>query len=224
MISTGNDIVALNAINIARSKQPNFYKKIISDAEKTLYDQQLSDQLSFDNFVWLSWSIKESAYKYLQRITPELVFSPTRIVASRLTIPQNNTLTQLAGRNFDDLSTYKGVIAFGDQVLYSRSVITEEFIFSAVNNTDNFESVYWGVQMMDSSEPEYQSRSVRTLLSERLHILFPDDDWQIAKSAHGYPILLENNRVTDIPVSLTHHDRYAAYSFQLKDGRFSQNQ
>ena len=33
MISAGNDIVALNAINITRTKQPRFYSKILSAAE-----------------------------------------------------------------------------------------------------------------------------------------------------------------------------------------------
>ena len=49
MNSTGNDIVALKAINIARTKQPNFYRKIISAAEKAFIDQRFSDNCLLSN-------------------------------------------------------------------------------------------------------------------------------------------------------------------------------
>jgi phosphopantetheinyl transferase (holo-ACP synthase) len=216
MISTGNDIVALNAIKIARTKQPNFYKKIISATEKDLYDQQLSVKISFENFVWLLWSIKESVYKYLQRITPELVFSPTRVIISQLSLPANPTITTLRGRDFENDSIYKGTVSFGPHTLYSRSIINEEFIFSVVNHTDNFESVLWGVQLIDSSEPEDQSKAVRVFLMEMLKTLFPDTDLQIAKSSHGYPVILKDGAEIPVPVSLAHHGHYVAYSVQVK--------
>ncbi|MGZ3833295.1 MAG: 4'-phosphopantetheinyl transferase family protein, partial [Mucilaginibacter sp.] len=107
MISTGNDIVALKTINIARTKQQNFYRKIISASEKDLYDRQISDKLPFDVFVWLLWSVKESGYKYLQRITPELVFSPTKIIITQLALPADNFVEQFEGRGFDEDSVYK---------------------------------------------------------------------------------------------------------------------
>jgi len=63
MISTGNDIVAFKAINVTRTKQQNFYSKIITDSEKTLYDEQFSDRLPFEQFIWLALSVKESVFK-----------------------------------------------------------------------------------------------------------------------------------------------------------------
>lgn len=216
MISTGNDIVALNAINIARTKQSNFYNKIISATEKDLYDQQLSDKLLFENFVWLLWSIKESVYKYLQRITPELVFSPTRIIISNIYFPADQTITTLQGRDFLNDSVYKGTASFGPHTLFFRSIISEGFIFSVVNHADNFESVLWGVQLVDSSEPEDQSKAVRVFLMEMLKTLFPDADLQIAKSPHGYPVILKDGAEIPVPVSLAHHGHYVVYSIQVK--------
>ncbi len=216
MISTGNDIVALNAINIARTKQANFYKKIISATEKDLYDQQLSDKIFFENFVWLLWSIKESVYKYLQRITPELVFSPTRIIISQLSLPANPTITILHGRDFENDQVYKGAVSFGAHTLYSRSIISGDFVFSVVNHTDNFESVLWGIRLIESSEPDDQSKSVRVFLMEMLKTLFPDAELQIAKSPHGYPVILKDGAEIPVPVSLAHHGHYVAYSVQVK--------
>jgi phosphopantetheinyl transferase (holo-ACP synthase) len=126
MISTGNDIIALKTINIARTKQKNFYRKIISTSEKDLYDRQFSDNLPFDVFVWLLWSVKESVYKYLQRITPELVFSPTKIIITQLALPADNFVEQFEGRGFDEISVYKGIVSFGDHALYSLFAVADQ--------------------------------------------------------------------------------------------------
>ncbi|WP_426670213.1 4'-phosphopantetheinyl transferase family protein [Mucilaginibacter sp. McL0603] len=215
MISTGNDIIALKTINIARTKQKNFYRKIISASEKDLYDRQLSDLLPFDVFVWLLWSVKESVYKYLQRITPELIFSPTRITIDQLVLPVNNFVGQLEGRGFDEDSAYKGIVSFGEHTLHSRSVINEEFIFSVVNGTDNFGHIRWGIQLINSSDPDAQSKSVREFLIKKLSALFPSSDLMVDKSRQGYPIILKDGVEIPLPVSLAHHGHYVGYSIAV---------
>ena len=70
MNSVGNDIVALAAIDVARTRQPEFYSRIITPAEQEFYSLYLKDQLSFEHFIWLAWSVKESAYKVLKRFEP----------------------------------------------------------------------------------------------------------------------------------------------------------
>jgi phosphopantetheinyl transferase (holo-ACP synthase) len=221
MTSIGNDIVALRAINITRSKQFNFYSKIISKAEENIYHQQLSAEIPFENFVWLLWSIKESVFKYLQRNKPDLVFSPSKICITQLRIPPQNLVMEFEGnetegRGFNDETVYKMEVALGAHTLYSRSVITSEFIFSAVNQADDFESTNWGIQAITSSDPEYQSKAVRMFLINRLMILFPGVELSIDKSPYGYPVLLINGaEETTIPVSLAHHDHFVSYSFKL---------
>jgi len=218
MMSTGNDIVALKAINIARTKEYNFYKKIISPFEKELYDMQLSGKMSFENFVWLLWSVKESAYKYLQRITPALIFSPTKIIVNQLEMPIYEEVPkfvdQIEGCGFDNEKVYKGVVAFDDQTIYSRSIIGEGFIFSVVNQVDNFEGTFWGIQMISSSEPSCQSEKVRAFLSARLSVLFPSNNLQICKN-QGCPILFNDSDEFPVPISLAHHEQYVAYSLCL---------
>lgn len=223
MTSIGNDIVALRAINITRSKQFNFYSKFISKGEENIYNQQLSNEIPFENFVWLLWSVKESVFKYLQRIKPDLVFSPSKICITQLRIPAQNAVMEFEGnekegRGFNDKMVYKTEVAFGAYTLYSGSVISNEFIFSAANHEDDFENTNWGIQAITSSDPEYQSKAVRMLLIKRLMILLPGVELNIDKSPYGYPILLINGtEETTIPVSLAHHDHFVAYSFLLKD-------
>jgi phosphopantetheinyl transferase (holo-ACP synthase) len=81
VISAGNDIVALNAIDKGRSCMPAFYSKFITSAELSLHNPA---QLSLDSFIWLLWSVKESAYKYLKRTDNELVFSPIKLSVSKI--------------------------------------------------------------------------------------------------------------------------------------------
>jgi phosphopantetheinyl transferase (holo-ACP synthase) len=215
MISTGNDIIALKTINIARTKQQKFYRKIISASEKDLYDRQLSDNLPLDVFVWLLWSVKESVYKYLQRITPELVFSPTKIISNQLVLPACNFVEQFEGRGFNEDSVYKGVVSFGEHALYSRSVISEEFIFSVVNGTDDFRHIRWGIQLIHSSDADAQSKAVRGFLIKALSPLLPGSDLLVDKSPHGYPIILKDGVEIALPVSLAHHGHYVGYSIAV---------
>lgn len=222
MTSTGNDIVALKAINVARTKQPNFYSKIISVEEKNLFDQKFVGKISFKNYVWLLWSVKESAYKYLQRITPGLVFSPTRILTTLLELPASNVAIQfdenkVDGCGFDKGSVYKGIAGFGTNLLYFNSIINDDFIFSVVNDEDNFENTCWGIQLINSDEPGDQSRAVRELLLNRLSDLFPGGKWQIEKNVNGLPILLKDGFEMEMPVSLAHHDGRVVYVFRVAD-------
>jgi phosphopantetheinyl transferase (holo-ACP synthase) len=226
MTSTGNDIVALAAINIARTKQPNFYSKILSGTEMELYDQEFRDKLSFEHFVWLAWSVKESVYKFLQKFTPDLVFSPTKIIIGQLSVPVRRLAAQttIEGCDFRDIPVYKALVEFIGRALYSRSVITDNFIFSAVNDKDDFTNTCWGIQQIDSMDHEYQSQKVREFLISRLCDLFPDTHLQIGKSPHGWPVVINGETELPVPVSLAHHGHFVAYSFQLSNSQWKAHQ
>ena len=80
MTSTGNDIVSFAATNLIRTKEPIFYNKILSEQEIAAYARLHHQFLAFDVYIWLLWSVKEATYKYLKRLDPGLIFSPTKIV------------------------------------------------------------------------------------------------------------------------------------------------
>ena len=80
---------------------------------------------------------------------------------------------------FEDRAVYKSTAEFGNQILYSRSMIEKDFIFSVVNRKDDFSSIYWGIKYIDSSEPAFQSQKVRELLMLKLNALFPDKNLQV---------------------------------------------
>lgn len=228
MISTGNDIVSLSARNYHCIKKPAVYLKILSTTEKSLFNDPALAEIPFENFVWLVWSLKESAYKYLQRIMPDLIFSPTKFIVQELHLPDGFVVrtfepTEREGIGFDtmdiknDVPVIKATISVATNTLYSRSFIFNELIVSVVNGDENFENTCWGIKWIAESDPESQSKAVRIFLMNRLHQLVQKDNLAISKSPHGFPIVSEGNEEMSIAVSLSHHDHLVAYSFQTDD-------
>ncbi|MFI5140492.1 MAG: 4'-phosphopantetheinyl transferase superfamily protein [Sphingobacteriales bacterium] len=218
MTSAGNDIVCLNTIDVARTKQYRFYSKILSGTEIELYNETAFAAIPFENFVWLLWSIKESAYKYLQRNNPGLVFTPVKFIIRQLRAPGEFALTkcentETESTGFDDSMVLKGIVTFGDVSLYSMSLMHNDLVHSVVNDNEDFKNICWGIKSIDSNEPDYQSTAVRSFLLNRLNRYFRMEGLAIVKNQHGVPIVIKENEVQPIPVSLSHHGRFVAYSF-----------
>jgi phosphopantetheinyl transferase (holo-ACP synthase) len=213
--STGNDIVALNGIDKTRTRQPRFYTRILSVSEQALYDPLKLAGTRFEDFVWLLWSIKESAYKYVNRSEPGLLFSPTKLIVRRLQFSCGR-LESPAG---DGEKFFRGMVVSGSHALYFRSTMSEEFIATIVHQEDSFDQCYWGVQRIDNDGYAIQSAAVRELALNRLHALIPGEErfrgrnLQIVKNSSGCPLIIKAGAELDIPVSLAHHGHYIAYSF-----------
>jgi hypothetical protein len=216
-ISAGNDIVSLSVIDPMRTVQPRFYSKILSLSEQELYSGQAFPSLPFEHFVWLLWSIKESAYKYFQRIDPDLVFSPTRVIVSQLLV---------------DDGFYRGIVhsragtvpADGSGagpdtgLLYSRSILHADHISTVVSDDKEFERVWWETSSIDRTDHAGQSAAVRSLLLDKLRELLPSghEGLEIQKTLAGCPVIVKGGERLGIPVSLAHHGRFIAYSFRLQ--------
>ncbi|OUR97902.1 hypothetical protein A9Q84_06815 [Halobacteriovorax marinus] len=68
----GNDLIDLLEPEIKKkSKNERFIKRVLTAEEYTL----LKAQSDPDIFLWTLWSAKESAYKILKKIIPDLVFA-----------------------------------------------------------------------------------------------------------------------------------------------------
>ena len=216
MLSTGNDIVSLNAINVTRTKQPNFYSKILTPTETALHQQPCFANIPFEIFVWLLWSIKESAFKYLQRIDVDILFTPVKFEVREVQIPSkfnllNFNTAELKGTGFGGLNSIRATIKFGDYILYSNSLIYQEFVATVVNNNEDFGKTHWGIKRIESDDIEIQSVGVRAFLTKNL----PDKNIIISKNPQGIPVLLKDDLELSIPISFSHHEYYVAYSFQL---------
>ena len=215
MQSTGNDIVSLNAINVTRTKQPNFYSKILTPTETALHQEPRFATIPFEIFVWLLWSIKESAFKYLQRADADIIFTPVKLEVSEIYVPEGFGIGKfsvrgLAGNSFDLLQTITSVINFEDKIFYSTSLIYNELIFTVVDGDKYFNNTYWGIKEIDDCDAEIQSIEVRTFLIDN----FPAKNIVVTKNDKGIPSILLSDGA-NVPASLSHHENWVAYSFKL---------
>jgi phosphopantetheinyl transferase (holo-ACP synthase) len=221
MTNSGNDIVSLQAINITRTKQPQFYSKILTDSELNLFKAAACNEIPFEKFVWLLWSIKESAFKVLKRNRPVLIFSPTKFVVNQLSMPlgyseTNFGMSPVEDTGFDHRMAFKGMVTFESDTLFSRSLVYQELIVSVAQDHSNFEHTCWGVKLIDQSHPKNQSFAVRKFLINKLRSLYHWDGLRVDKSPQGFPVVLAGNKEVAISVSLSHHDLLVAYSFSAE--------
>lgn len=219
--SAGNDIIDLGTINRERSSDRNFYKKILSDSEQILYQKCECKHLLFEEYLWLSWSIKESVYKYLKRCLPDLVFSPLKIIIRDLAIPADHVSHSFTEKQWEgnagDEHCYAGSVIFENFILHFKSKIYSELIATIISEDDSFKNIFWGIQTIATGDTDYQSKSVRFFLLNKLKCIFPDKDLQIKKNSLGYPFVTNGLQALKIPISFAHHERYIAYTFLLFD-------
>lgn len=220
IISAGNDIVDLRIIDAKRTKDQRFYTKFITGTETALHGQPHLAGMPFEYFVWMVWSVKESVYKFMRRHNPSLVFSPSKIVIKQIESPgaivtTAVTQSEIEAKGFDSQITYNGTIAFGADTFYSRSIVSSSYIATFVNNTNKLENIYWGINRIDQSDPEYQSKAVRQFLLNKLAAVLEPGNLTIIKNPSGCPVLYSVDNEIDVPVSLTHHGHYIAYAFFL---------
>ncbi|HZY37528.1 MAG TPA: 4'-phosphopantetheinyl transferase superfamily protein [Mucilaginibacter sp.] len=219
MNSAGNDIVSLTATNVTRTKSPEFYSKIISPAEKALFDTLDHEVLPFDRFVWLLWSVKESAYKYLHRLNANIVFTPVKFEVRAIGIPQGYCFSgsgfgEFTDKGFNSLAAFNAEVFFSGKKLFAKVVIHQEFVSSVVNHTDSFDGIYWGIKQIADTSHACQSAAVREFILAKLGEISGLDGLSIYKNENDVPVLLNNGELLQTPISLSHHERWIAYSFQ----------
>lgn len=210
----GNDIIALNALNVSRTNNSRFYTKILAESEQQLYHSQFL-AMPFHYFVWLLWSVKESVYKCLQRQQPDLLFSPVGTVVTELSAPNFPTpnISELLENNGFNDNVFKSTISFQSQALYAHSVIYgDELIHTVALNDPDFASVNRGIKRIEQTDPESQSATVRKFLLNRLQKDFPGLQLDVQKHNSGYPFV--NIGEKQLAVSLSHHENWVGYAYR----------
>lgn len=200
MRSAGNDIVARSLVNTERSNDPRFYSKILSPAETSLFTGIPAEQ-RFETFLWLCWSVKESAFKYMKRHLRDLTFSPISI--------QLKSISAHTGQEYSGCCTARGVD------LWFRSAVSDTHISSVVHHEPGFGNVIYHSEKTGPVPVAEQSHSVRTMALNRLSDLFPGQPLSIVKCADGVPSIFAGGKVLDIPISFSHHGEYAGYSMLM---------
>lgn len=214
MISIGNDIVDLQTINVERTKQAQFYNKILHASEIAFYNKVAI--LPFECFVWLMWSIKEAAYKFLKRNDPALVFSPKKIIARAIHLPAHFRLQPMAQQVTEGgigmvTQAIKSVISFNNTEALATSLVHSQLVHSVVYTSEK-SNVYHGIKQIKPSEEGQQSALVRRFAIKKVEDLLNLPGLKIINDAADCPLLLnDKNEAVNALVSLSHHGGYVAY-------------
>jgi phosphopantetheinyl transferase (holo-ACP synthase) len=220
MQGTGNDIIALQTINIPRSNNNRFYSKILSTSEQELYRQLNPSAIPFEKFLWLCWSVKESVYKYVTRYQPAHVFSPVKMTVQHIELPDETKITSFETDEWEGLAAtekcFTGSLVFDGAIFYFKSKILRELIATVVSEDENFKDIHWGIKKITQTGSDYQSNAVRSFLLKRLNNLLPGKEISVDKSPHGFPLIYNKRKLLPFPVSFAHHGNFVAYSFLLQ--------
>jgi hypothetical protein len=231
MDSAGNDVVAFHLTDPARNAQPRFYNQILSPSEIQLFRSGAVPTLSlparsvptlsvtavssptpsipaaagqFDSFhiyLWMCWSIKESAYKFLKRHNPNLRFSPTSLEVSITDGKWNNNVL-------------RGQIDH----LFWNTVISHKGIRTTVHNSEDFTGVCTGFDSLPADKeptPENQSAQVREYFLRSMTEIDAHANWTLGKHPDGYPLVYKDGILQPIPLSFAHHGELLGYSYFL---------
>ena len=218
MTSIGNDIVALQCTDPKRTKQKRFYSKILSPEEIEFFKSNGFQTLSFENFIWLAWSVKESVYKFHKRHQRNISFAPTKITINEFQLPSKQNDLHLShaaeGISFKRQSCYSCEVRHDSLTFYTRSFVTGKLIFTVANDTECFNNVHWGLKEISDDGYIMQSQEVRNLTINKLRKIFLTDEISIEKSELGYPVIAQQSNV---PLSFSHHGKFVGYAFVLNE-------
>ena len=211
--SIGNDIVTLANTNPARTQEKRFYSKFLTEAEVELYFNN-TYSFSLEEFIWLCWSIKESVFKFQQRLQPELVFAAGRISIQKISTPSKPQHFAVDDVFENDRlpieNAYTSVALINSVPFYSHSFITNEFIYTITADEVCCSNISWGIKRIEETSYDIQSQSVRIFASQKIANVLNTDQADILKTETGYPFIKQHPQ---LPVSLTHHHHFIGYAF-----------
>lgn len=192
----GNDIVDLNEARRSSNpkamgwERPGFLQKIFTVKEQ-VFIANSSDQFLT---VWQLWSMKESAYKVFIQAGGKRFFNPTKLECS-----------------LDSLEN--GQVKIGDLTLKTFTTVNLNYIFSTatLNDFDNRSSILTLPKGDVNQQSKYMHQQLITDFAKSNNLNF--SELEIQKTEAGVPIFYYEKIRLNTSISLTHHGRFGAYSF-----------
>jgi phosphopantetheinyl transferase (holo-ACP synthase) len=88
-----------NAQILNGQNRKGFIPKFFPQKEIELFKDSNFQTLSFENFVWLAWSVKESVYKFHKRHHRNISFAPTKIIINEIQLPSKQNVLDLSNEH-----------------------------------------------------------------------------------------------------------------------------
>jgi hypothetical protein len=218
-MSLGNDLVCLATVGqMGRLRQQRFLDKVCVAAEQRLLRQTVAPEAS----LWWLWSLKEAAYKYSQRLQPDLPFRPTQYtLLEPIDLPKIVNTRTWVSKGFD-LPTATGTyLQTPIGSVWGASVRTSHCLMSVVAaSSQHLQTVRWGIVPIGTDHRETQSSEVRRVVAEHYrayHHLPAHTSLTFGKAGQnaagaGWPTLQINYQTQPCLLSFSHDGPYVAYA------------
>lgn len=188
---TGNDIVDLAAAaDESNWKRKGFLEKLFT-AEEQLY---ITAAASPELIIWRMWTMKESAYKILTRQNGGRFFAPNKFKCRVL-------------------SAVNGQVIYNDTVYQTQTQTTNQYIYS-IAGADK--SDLNPVLNACFKIPNLAHALLKKFVYQRIISDFASQQkknkFTVIKDKNNLPFLCCEGSRHFIPISITHHGRYAAFT------------
>jgi len=192
-VSVGNDIVDLaDPETRQQGLHPRFDERVFRPSERALLERSDSPHL----LRWALWAAKESAYKALKRLDPELVFSPKRFAVEPCALP-------VAGSQ----GVAEGHIVHRGQVLDLQVQVDGTCLHAVARGTRAAGArLLWRVERAGSDPGATVRRLAATAIGSALGL-----DPAAIQIARRPPVAIHRGRLLEADVSLSHHGRFVAF-------------
>lgn len=189
---TGNDIVDIKAAAAESDWQrKGFLEKIFTRQEQ----QYINQATEPGTIVWRLWTMKESAYKIYTRQYGGYFFAPQKFSCTIL----NHTT---------------GVVKYDVQACHTTTIISKDYIHTIArpafeNDTADAGSCF----LLPQTTHTRQQAFIYKKIIDRYHSITGKAKKNLAviKDENGIPCLQCGSNL-QIPVSITHHGRFAAFT------------
>jgi len=125
----GNDIVDLQIA----SQESNWRRKGYLDKIYTKQEQSLITFANHpDKTVWILWSMKEAAYKIINRHTLNRFYQPKDLQCEIIST---------------ETSKYTGIVTYNDQIFYTQTEVTNNYVHtSALMKPSGFNQLHYSIK------------------------------------------------------------------------------
>lgn len=189
----GNDIVDISlAATESNWRRKGFLDKLFTPHEK----EHITRSDNPGRLVWTYWSMKEAAYKAFTRQSGGRFFAPQKFECS-------------AG------SDGNGKVKVGQSTYQTKTYCTPGYIYSVAQSGNELSPALLDHCLyLDEMHGHDPSRHIYAVMIKAYAALTnrPVHWIRTGKDGNGIPFLQDNKERTTIPVSITHHGRYAAFT------------
>lgn len=201
----GNDLVDLKDPEAQPSRRTvRFDARVFSSRER----QRITNSPDSVTERWCHWAAKEAAYKALRQRSPKAIFSPISFTVEILDRAVDSPIkSEIRARVTTAAAEFDCRLRAGFDFVHAICVLADSDtpICAEVRPLSDFDLL--------QHELENPSVAVRRMVSHRLAIGLgaEEDAFEILKE-DGIPFVHFEQRRLEMPLSLSHHGRFAAFA------------